>query len=74
MEHSLFESMNAAWTLTKVSNDETKVSLDIELALRNPLYSELLSKVSGSVAETLMHAFIERAKVEQIKAINKSNE
>lgn len=59
--HALFERLATAWRVSRVSDDTSRVHLDIEYKFSNPVYGALSQAVLPKVADQIIEAFRKHA-------------
>ncbi|KAF2876497.1 dehydrase and lipid transport-domain-containing protein [Massariosphaeria phaeospora] len=61
-EGGLLTHLSSRWTIEHVSDEKTEVTLALEFAFANPLYTALSVGAAPKVADTLIKAFEERVR------------
>jgi ribosome-associated toxin RatA of RatAB toxin-antitoxin module len=56
-----FKSLEGVWTFTELSDEASKVELNLSFEFEGKLTGMAMSKVFNSVATTLVDAFVSRA-------------
>ncbi|MGU9978325.1 MAG: type II toxin-antitoxin system RatA family toxin [Candidatus Oxydemutatoraceae bacterium WSBS_2016_MAG_OTU14] len=63
LSEGAFKHLGGEWKLTPLGDEGCRVELDFEYEFSNIIYEKLLNQFFDRIAETLMDAFLERAKV-----------
>lgn len=61
-EEGLLEQLRSRWTVEELGKEKTKVTLALEYAFTNPLYTALSGGAAPKVADKMVQAFEERVR------------